>query len=330
MTARGAMQPYADLGDRSPRWAGIRSEFAHVEGIRVHLLRVDAAAVAPPDAPTHLLLHGIGSTAVAWLDVMGPLTRLGPVVAVDLPGAGRTVPPDHRAARPEAHARLLGPLVRALGLERTVVHGWSMGGLVAVRFARREPQHVGRLVLANPGLPGPLGTFAILGWQTVGRLVLSAGAPVARWLLRFLVRRMAAKGTLPTSRPELIGGDLSRMSPEIAALLSEERVWVMSQPWRIDGYVTQWAATTSAMYVRRRPAADAVDHVTAPVLVLWGDDDPLVGRAVIDRVVARRPEWKLHVFPSVGHAPPLEVPDAYVDAVTRWSGDPVPAGGEGA
>jgi pimeloyl-ACP methyl ester carboxylesterase len=310
-----------DLGDRSPRWAGIRSGFVDVDGIRVHMLRADAAVAAQPDASTHLLLHGVGSTAASWLDVMGPLTRIGPVVAVDLPGAGRTVPPDRRAARPEAHARLLGPLVRALGLERAVVHGWSMGGLVAVLLAAHEPHRVERLVLANPGLPGPLSALGVLGWQTVGRSVLGAGAPLARWLLRLLVRRMAAKGTMPTSRPELIGGDLSRMSPEIATLLTEEREWVMSQPWRIDGYVTQWAATTSALYVRRRHVTEAIDRVAVPTLLLWGDDDPLIGRAVIDDVLARRPDWELHVFESVGHAPPLEMPEAYVDAVARWAGD---------
>jgi pimeloyl-ACP methyl ester carboxylesterase len=310
-----------DLGQRSPRWAGIRSELVDVDGVRVHLLRADAGPHASPRPPTHLLLHGLGSTAAAWLDVMPRLAASGPVVAVDLPGAGRTVPPSRSAARPDAHARLLSSLVPTLGLDRLVVHGWSMGALVAVLFAGLQPQRVERLVLVGAGLPGPLDALAVLGWQTVGRLALAAGAPVARRLLRLLVRRAAAKGTKPASRPELIGGDLSRMSPEIAALLEEERTWVMSQPWRLDGYVTQWVATTTAMYIRRRWVADAIDRITAPTLLLWGDDDPLVQRATIDHLAARRPDWDLHVFESVGHAPPLEVPDAYVDIVSHWLGD---------
>ena len=183
-------------------------------------------------------------------------------------------------------------------------------------------------MLVSPGLPGPLGALAVVGWQTVGRLVLFAGAPVARRLLRLAVRRMAARGTVLTSRPELIGGDLSRMSPEITALLTEERIWLMSQPWRIDGYVTQWVAMTSALHVRRRRIADVVDRVTAPALLLWGDDDPLIQRTTIDDLVARRPDWTLHVFPSVGHVPPLEVPGAYLDAVTRWMGGTVSGVGE--
>lgn len=310
-----------DLGERSQRWAGVRREFVDVRGIRVHLFRADAGPHAPPQAPTQLLLHGTGSTGAAWLDVMRPLTVLGPVIALDLPGAGRTVPSNRRAARPEAHARFLCAFTSILGLDRTVVHGWSMGGLVAVLFAQLQPQRVERLVLVDPALPGPLDTMGALGWQTLGRFALFAGAPVARGLLQLLIHRMAATGRTPKARPDIIGGDLSRMSLEITALLAEERTWVMSQPWRLDGYVTQWAAITSAMYIRRRPVAEAIDRVTAPTLLLWGDGDPLIQRATIDHLIVRRPDWRLHIFETVGHAPPLEVPDAYVGIVSRWSDD---------
>jgi hypothetical protein len=39
---------------------------------------------------------------------------------------------------------------------------------------------------------------------------------------------------------------------------------------------------------------------------------------VIDHLLARRPDWELCVFATVGHLPPWEVPDAYVEAVGRW------------
>jgi pimeloyl-ACP methyl ester carboxylesterase len=310
----------ADLAQRAARWAGIRSEFIAVRGIRVHLLRADAGPAAPPHAPTQLLLHGLGSAAGAWLDVIPGLTAFGPVIAVDLPGAGRTVPPHRRAARPEAHAPLLSALTATLGLDHVTVHGWSMGALVAVLLAAAEPHRVGRLVLTSPPLPGPLGPLGVLGWSTLGRFVLFAGAPVARMALRRVARRMAARDQLLKSRPELIGGDLTRMSPEIFALLEEDRRWAMSQPWRIDGSVTQWVAATSTLFVRRRRAAQVVARVRAPTLVLWGDGDGLIERGMIDRLMGQRPDWELHVFASVGHAAPIEVPEAYIEAVSRWLG----------
>ena len=307
----------ADLGQRAARWDGIRSEFVAVRGVRVHLLRAAADPAAPPGAPTQLLLHGLGSTAVAWLDVMPGLTALGPVIAVDLPGAGRTVPPRRRAARPEAHAPLVAALIATLGLDRTIVHGWSMGGLVAVLCAAAAPHRIERLVLTSPPLPGPLGTFGAVGWATLGRFALVTGAPVARLVFRKMARRMTARGELPKTRPELVGGDLARMSPELAALLEEERRWALSQPWRIDGYVTQWAATTSTLFVRRRRATRAVAMVQAPTVVLWGDRDSLIERRAIDHLMAQRPDWKLRVLEGAGHAAPIEVPGTYVEAVAR-------------
>jgi hypothetical protein len=75
------------------------------------------------------------------------------------------------------------------------------------------------------------------------------------------------------------------------------------------------------LFVDQRPARDVIDTVGVPTLLLWGDRDPLIGRAVIDDLVARRPDWDLLVFETVGHLAPWEVPDDYVDAVGRWLAD---------
>jgi pimeloyl-ACP methyl ester carboxylesterase len=117
--------------------------------------------------------------------------------------------------------------------------------------------------------------------------------------------------------PDLLGGDLSRMSPELAAFLAEERAWGLSRPWRLDAFATQWLAATAAIFVRRRPVLAAVDAVTAPTLLVWGDGDPLVGRPTVDALLARQPGWRLRVLAGAGHAPPLEVPDDYVAAVSE-------------
>lgn len=154
---------YDDWGERSPCWAGIRSEVVAVQGMDVHLLRADAAPEAPPEAPTQLFVHPMGATGALWLDVLGPLRAHGPVVAPDLPGAGQTRPSRRSAARAERQASFLGAFTSALGLDRVVVHGWSMGGLVSVVFAAGEPSRVQRLVLVSPALPGPMSPLARCG-----------------------------------------------------------------------------------------------------------------------------------------------------------------------
>jgi pimeloyl-ACP methyl ester carboxylesterase len=244
-----------DWGERSPRWSGIRSEVVAVQGTDVHLLRADAAPEVPPAAPTQLFVHPMGASGALWLDVLGPCRAHGPVLAPDLPGAGQTRPSHRGAARAERQASFLGSLASTLGLDRLVVHGWSMGGLVAVLFAAHQPDRVQRLVLVNPTLPGPMSALGRLGWQTVGRGGLLVVPTLGGLLLRLPAVRRAKLGATRDARAaaRFAGGDLSRMSPELAAVLDQERRGAFAQPWRLDCAAAAWTSTVTAMYVRRRP-----------------------------------------------------------------------------
>jgi pimeloyl-ACP methyl ester carboxylesterase len=315
-----------DWGKRSPHWAGIRSEVVAVQGMKVHLLRADAAPEAPPAAPTQLFVHPMGASGALWLDVLGPFRAHGPVLAPDLPGAGQTRPPRRSAARAERQASFLASLTATLGLDRVVVHGWSMGGLVAVLFAAHQPGCVQRLVLVNPTLPGPMSALGRLGWQTVGRGALRVVPALGGLLLRLPAVRRAKLGATRDAQAaaRFAGGDLSRMSAEIAAVLDQERRGVFTQLWRLDGVAAAWTSAVTAMYVRRRPVEEAIDQVAAPTLLLWGDQDPLIDRTVIDGLITRRTDWNLRVVHGAGHVLPMEVPDRYVEVVTSWYTAPTP------
>jgi len=316
---------YGDWGERSPRWAGIRSETVEVCGRSVHFLTADAAR---PEAPAHLLIHGTAGSATNWLDTIRPLTAHGRVVAPDMPGtlAGHTASPHRSAARAEINARFLRAFTATLGLRDVVAHGWSMGGLVALLFADLAPERVGGLVLVAPTLPGPLSATQALGWQTLGRLTVSAGPPVLRGLLRLTGRRLLESKKRRYATPEALsaydlatlGGDPSRLSHDITALWADELDEIRARPDRLPDAVTAFASAVSALYVKRRPVREAIDRVAVPTLLLWGDQDPLIGRPVIDDLTARRPGWSLHVFESAGHLLPLEVASAYADAIGAW------------
>nr|BFE78889.1 hypothetical protein GCM10020093_014900 [Planobispora longispora] len=213
---------YADWGERSPRWAGIRSEMLNLRGTPVHLLRKPAAPGVPdpgaagvpdpgspgvpgaPGAPVHLLIHPMAGTGTMWLDAIGPLSAYGTVIAPDLPGTvlGHTGSPHRDAARAEVNARFLRALTSELGLDRVVLHGWSMGGLVALLFADLAPRRVERLVLTAPTLPGPMTAEERKWWRTFGRLALFAGPPIARGLLRVIGPKALAMKRDALANPE--------------------------------------------------------------------------------------------------------------------------------
>lgn len=116
-------------------------------------LRVAVWDPDPPvaDAADVLLIHGVTSSHLAWPFVVDRLPGVR-AIAPDLRGrgasSGLTGPAGLRA-----HADDLAAALDALGIERTLVVGHSMGAFVAVVFAHLHPERVSRLVLVDGGLP---------------------------------------------------------------------------------------------------------------------------------------------------------------------------------
>jgi lipase len=96
-------------------------------------------------------IHGITANHLAWAMIAAsvPGVRL---IAPDLRGRGRSgdLPGPYGLVD---HADDVARMLDALGVERAIVAGHSMGGFVAVRLAERHPDRVARLVLIDGGLP---------------------------------------------------------------------------------------------------------------------------------------------------------------------------------
>jgi len=316
---------YTDWGERAARWSGIRSETVDVHGTKVHYLVTDQTRTS--EMPVHLLVPNPANSASNWLDVLAELRSHVHAIAVDLPGtiAGHTALPNRRAASIEINALFLRDFADALELDRVVVHGWSAGGMIALLFADQAPERVAGLVLVVPALPPPLSDGEARMRQTLGKAGLAIVAPVALVLLRVSGRRILAAQLRVLDDPASIaaskwktGGDLTRMSPEIAGLMRDEMSAV--EPSRLGSAVRVYASLMSLMFARRRLVLDAMRRVASPALLVWGDEDRLTPRASIDDWTAQRPDWNLVVLHGVGHAPPFEVPADYARTVIDWCG----------
>jgi pimeloyl-ACP methyl ester carboxylesterase len=90
----------------------------------------------PPGAPTLILLHGLGGTAAGnWATAMPTLARHFRVIAPDLRG--------HEVGSVDD----VVDLADALGVERFIAVGYSLGSAVASQLARRHPDRVQAMVL---------------------------------------------------------------------------------------------------------------------------------------------------------------------------------------
>jgi pimeloyl-ACP methyl ester carboxylesterase len=313
-----------DWGERSAAWAGVRSDVVDVGSVRAHYLRTDPSDGAPRDALPQLLIHPLGSGSWSWMDVIRPLSAFGPVIAPDLPGAGRTRPADRRAGSGPTGAQFLVDFTTALGLDRVVIHGHSMGALVAGLFAALAPERVARLVLAAPALPGrpdpprypTLWRLALAAAPTLGRIPMRAGIRMKADLWRRW--RNDPDDPRLTDALRSMGTHASRVSPAMLALVAEE-IEHYRVSWRIDGALNGAVSALAALTVDEEPVRQALARISAPTLVLWGTEDRAIPRALIDDLVAAHPDWTLRELDGVGHLLPWEAPEAYVGIVGPWS-----------
>jgi pimeloyl-ACP methyl ester carboxylesterase len=301
-----------DWGERAERWSGIRSEIADVAGTQVHLLRADG----PSDGPTQLLIHGLGGSGTNWLEVMSGLSEVGPVVAPDLPGFGRTEPPTPRGSRVESNLGFLKVFARTLGIDRAAVHGNSMGGLLAVKLAASAPELVHRLVLVDPALPARPQDSTKMSKQTFQTFAPFVVPRMGRRVIAKMYAELTADQLFEQNQA-FIHANPALLSEELKLVGRENTAYGQRTPWRLDGFVNAAESLVAAM-IGRRGLLQAIDAVRAPTLVVWGDRDQLVGRPVIDALIARRLDFDLRVLHGVGHAPMAEVPTDFLDVVTSW------------
>jgi pimeloyl-ACP methyl ester carboxylesterase len=146
-----------------------------------------------------VLIHGMGGRWQHWRETIPFLAQYGRVLAVDLPGFGRSEL-SVGGVSPDDYADTAAALCRAMDVEQAVVLGHSMGGPIALRFATRHRELTEAIVL----VAGATDTFnAVLGLRATARLalqkpkktaatlteVLTVGIPTPRVLQRLIVAR---------------------------------------------------------------------------------------------------------------------------------------------
>jgi pimeloyl-ACP methyl ester carboxylesterase len=227
----------------------------------------------PPGAPTVVLLHGIGMTAdLNWAGSFATLRRRFRVVAPDLPGHGRSggPAPDFRL---EDCADDVAELATALGIDRFIAVGYSMGGLTAQLLWRRHPELTSALVLCAS-------SRNFLG--TVAERMVSLLAPaitITAWMNPLLYALGAGVlgphlvNDLSGERRQYALTELNRTSMTTVAAALVAASEFTSHEWigQIDVPVSVLVPTRDTIVPpsRQRRLAEAIPHAT--VITVEGD-----------------------------------------------------------
>ena len=170
-------------------------------------------ADGPPDALPVLLLHGWTLNADSnFFGVYGPLARRHPVVAMDARFHARGIPARGRFEVDDC-ADDAAALLGALGIERAIVCGFSLGGLVATAMALRHPERVAGIV---PQASAACYTTRVRDralWRTVGMMsALARRGYGSRLSSRWLVAAALVNPEF-ASRWSWVAAELGRSGP---------------------------------------------------------------------------------------------------------------------
>lgn len=235
----------------------------------------------PGSGPPLILIHGIGSTGSSWESAVPALSDVVVPIELDLRGHGDSGKPKHGYLYDDYIADLDGVL-DALGIERPLLMGHSLGGIVALWWAARHPDRAAGIVVADSPLrSGHDFAPAFDGW------------------LR--------QNAMPV--PELTDWYLTQ-HPDWTVERARARAEVMTGTAR-NVFVELRADSLAHDGVDR---LDEIEHVTSPILLVRGD--PGTGSMVVPADAAafeaRLPNARVARIPGAGHALHRTHTDAFI------------------
>lgn len=243
-----------------------------------------------------LLCHGIPLSMASWQDLFFLLARDYRVVALDMPGYGRSSKSPGDQSLEGIGARIAG-FCAALGIKRVHAVGSSFGAAVAISLALSNPRLVERLVLINSvGIAG--------GTHSIERLVRST-----------LIRNLAAHTLLRRS----LGRSIFRSKLRASYAMIEPDEALVDHYYRLllrdhgeQSFLRTLQQFDERALQRRLPG---LDH---PVLSIWGGKDRVLPLAKSLKVQRLLPHCWSTVLPEAGHLPHEELPEECAERIDSF------------
>lgn len=278
--------------------------------------------VAPDPATangrTAVLLHGKNYCAATWGPTISVLSKSGyRVIAIDQIGFCKSSKPDNYQFTFQQLARNTNDLLQSLHIRQATVIGHSTGGMLGIRYALTYPEQTEQLVLVDP--------IGLEDWR--------------------------AKGVPPVSVDQWYDRELHTSAERIR---NYEKNTYFAGQWRADyepsvqmlagmyrGAQRELVAWDSALLydmILTQPVYYELPQLKMPTLLIIGDKDTTaIGKEFappeMRAALGKYPELAHHAaaviahiklveFPSAGHAPQMQEPDAFHAALLHGMANP--------
>src|SRR5690606_8188268 len=244
-----------------------------------------------------IIVHGGGSHASEWVNIMKPLAEHFHLYVVDRPGHGLSDPFNYQSvAYKKIAVEFLRSFADVLGLEKFHLMGNSMGGYYSLAFSMAHPEKINKLLLI--GAPAGLNRWVppmlrILGLTGINQLITKTVARPSIANLKMVHKKLLVADIKNLSDEYLSHGLHNGLLPGNMMGFTSMLENVLSlKGWRSELYL-----------------GDKLHSLEVPVRFIWGTQDvfekPDTGMAKASAIA----DYKFAVVKDAGHCPWLDQPE---------------------
>ncbi len=258
------------------------------------------------DASSVLLIHGLGDEADTWRHIISPLSEEFRVLALDLPGFGRSEKPK-RIYDPPFFQEVILELMDVLEIERVNLVGHSLGAIIAHNIGVEHPGRLSRLVLVD-------GSLFVLKQKIELKNLLFLIPGLGEWLYERLRKNpQAAYDTLRPYYAHL--EELAEPEREFLYQRVNQRVWSEGQE---RAFFSTFRNLIKWIPGKQRDLSGKLASFKTPTLVLWGEEDRINSVENGQTLATIQPLTRLIVVPEAGHNLQQEKPQVVIGAIREF------------
>ena len=245
---------------------------------------------------TILMIHGLGSYLPAWKKNISELSKYYRVIAVDLPGYGKSSKLPHSGLM-SFYAGVIAEFIQKLDLGPVNLAGHSMGGQISMVLALEKPELVKRLILVDPA----------------GFEAFTAGQ--RNWFKDVMTPNLVRLTTVDAIETNL-ASNFYRM-PDDALFMIEDRI-AMRDASDFEAYCLAVARSVHGMV--EEPVLEKLTRIKMPTLIFFGENDMLIPNRYLNPGFTSKianpgagliKGSKLVMVPKCGHFMMFEKPDVF-------------------
>ena len=243
-----------------------------------------------------LLIHGFNGSLFNYEPMVPFLTEEYRVISIDLPAHGLTGAVKSDLYSHEGFEKVIGEVVKLLGINKFYFVGHSMGGMIAWRYALKYLDQLnGLIIIGSPFIAN----------EEEYRDFQSVNAPPAAFEI---IESKFFRRALEYVTPRLLVKEGVSQTVYDQSIVTDKLVDQFHDIILMEG--TRLAIGKLVEDHEDNFIANPNDlkNISIPSLILHGEEDNLVDIRFVEHFIDQIPNVRLISYPNVGHMPPMEIP----------------------